>query len=811
MRRRCGASDARTRCKSIRETIRDFLAGLLVFLAVFALAALDAQTAQPAPAAATAAQSAKPTGNGPGLTPSQMRSGTLIMRPAGPDTAGAFAPVRRLDTDVEIVISGSIARAVVTQRFRNTSHEPAEGLYVFPLPEGASVDALSVQIGDRAITGAVKSRAEARRLYARARDTGAKASPVGQTHAGIFTTAVTNVAPGETVRVRIEYQEALRQDGGVTRLRFPLAIAPRYVRNPRAHDVNYNVGTGVPNLSPNGGDNPHVPPARHPRDGKIDPVSLQVKIDAGFPLGQIDSPTHALAIKRLDTDSALLTLEDDTAPTARDFELSWRTQETLQPTARLFHEKTTGGDYVMAMISPPAQTDTIAERPREIIFVVDTSGSMAGKSIIQARRSLELAIDRLGTRDRFNIIAFDSGFEALFGKPVPADARGKAIARHFVARLEASGGTELLLPLSAALKDDEKDNTARLRQVVLITDGAVADEQQLFSEIAIKRGRSRLFLVGIGSQPSSALLRRAAEIGRGSFIHIPAGNRIAQALERFLTRLERPAITDLSISWPKGARVDASPDPLPDLYAGEPLVVTAHVDALKGPVTVAGTVNGKPWSVRFDLDAARPGPGIGKAWARNKIASLEARRLSAGGALDADQAIEKLALEHHLVSRMTSLVALAKHEHRVQDDGTPLAVEEVPVSLPDGRAHKKIFGDTQQRPAQASLRKTRAPSMTPRDRTAAAREASTQQTGLLPADRPVRLADRTGAMTALLLPSPAGTTENASVDGTALISDRFALVGIMALIFAAMSALTLGMWRYLNRTYTTPRRAGRGI
>ena len=433
------------------------------------------------------------------------------------------------------------------------------------------------------------------------------------------------------------------------------------------------------------------------------------------------------------------------------------------PVARLFRERADNVDYLLVAISPPTADSTLATAPREVVFVIDTSASMVGRSIMQARKSLATAIGRLKSHDRFNVISFDARFERLFQEPVDATTEHKAIAVHYAERLQASGGTDMIAPLSAALKDDSPDDTGRVRQVVLITDGAIANQRQLFSEIAVKRGRSRLFLIGIGPAPDDHMLRRAAEIGRGNFVHIGAEARIAEDMERFLTRLERPVMTGITIAWPKGVRAEASPDPLPDLYVGQPLIVTARATALKGPVAISGTVAGRPWTTTLDVGAASPGAGVAKLWARRKIASLEARRLPGSDLSAVDRKIEEIAVSHQLTSGVTSPVAF---------DGRPLRG---PQRMARTQPAATGQPDAVRRPVPANRPDAASPHADDSAIVVASRQAYV----------------KTGPAASLQTPP--------------LLSGRLMAVGVMALFFAAMSALTIGLWRHLGRLYTSPR------
>ena len=737
--------------RRVRTFASDFFIGLILFIAIFALATFDTRGAHSAPifVAKTAALAQADT-----LSPAAATSGTLLLRTPSEENPNALTKALRLETNVDISVTGPIARARVTQTFRNTTARAVEGLYAFPLPGAAKVDALSMNIGERIVKGEIKPRAEAHRMYRAAKNAGMKASLASQRRRNVFISAVTNIGPGEEITIRIEYQELLRGKGGVYSLRFPLTTAPRSTLGPNLRHVKLDGRAGVPGPNPRAG-------GRESEKNNL--VSLQVRLDSGFPLGRVSSATHEIALRRPDDETAFLALSQVTARPDRDFELTWAPKDMAVPLASAFQEQIGENGYVLAMLTPPETGAAPASPSREVIFAIDTSGSMAGTGIQQARQSVVMALERLKPGDHFNIIRFDASFESAFDEPVALTQKSLAAATKFVTGLEAHGGTQIMPALAAALEDKRKKDTRRVRQVVFLTDGEISNEAELLSLLAAKRGRSRLFFVGIGPAPNAFLMRRAAEIGRGSFVHISSQAQIGERLTELFTRLERPVITDLKLGWAPGLRADAWPSPLPDLYAGEPIVIAARVSSLKGDLTVSGKIAGKPWTRTVVLSAARQGRGIGKFWARQKIASLETRRYAGQPASDVNAAIEAVALEHSLISRMTSMVPMDITPPRPQDQ--PLASEELPVILPAGWVYEETF---------------------------------TAPVGQAAAGQPVKLASNDARE----------ATGGLAAPGADKASTRRWTLSVMALIFAVMTALTLGLWRHLSSS-VVPRRDGR--
>ncbi|GEO98074.1 marine proteobacterial sortase target protein [Methylobacterium haplocladii] len=628
----------------------------------------------------------------PRAAPVAPGSGELVLR--GPsDAAPVEAP--RLMTDVTVAVSGPTARAVVTQAFRNTTTEWVEGTYVYPLPEDAAVDSMKLVIGNRIVVADIRERAQARRAYEAAKSAGKTAALTEQERPNVFTNAVANIGPGETVLVRIEYQQTIRHSGDTYALRVPLVVAPRYNPAPPIVNLVGERGTAagidpVPDrdrISP-----PVLDPAKH---APTNPVTLHVDLKAGFALGAMRSDTHKVRIEETGPDARRVSLDDGPVPADRDFELTWRPAPSEAPSVGLFREHVGADDYVLASVTPPVgQPGT--RRPRDVTFVIDNSGSMSGASMRQAKASLLAALDRLDAGDRFNVIRFDNTMQSLFSGAVPADESHLTQAKTFVAGIEASGGTEMLAPLKAALSDPNPEETGRVRQIVFLTDGAIGNEDQIFSAISAGRGRSRLFMVGIGSAPNGHLMTHAAELGRGSYTNIGTIDQVAERTRELFAKLESPVVTDLVATFSEGG-ADVTPELLPDLYRGEPLVLSARLAKAGGTLTLSGRIGDTPWRQTLDLATAAEGAGISKAWARAKIGDAETARITGKLTPDtADAAILKLALAHQLMTRLTSLVAIDATPRRPV--GARLAATDLPLNLPAGWDFEKVFGPAGERP-----------------------------------------------------------------------------------------------------------------
>ena len=491
----------------------------------------------------------------------------------------------------------------------------------------------------------------ARTAYEQARQQGRRTSLVEQERPNVFTASVANIPPGAAITVEIEYQQAVRYDAGRFRLRFPMVVGPRY-----------SPGTdtdAVPDASR------ITPPVRHPSEGPINPVTLRVELDPGVPLAGVESPYHAIHTTALRDGRYEVALQQGSVAADRDFELAWEPVAGLAPAA------------------------AARERlPREAVFVLDHSGSMAGASIAQARAALKLALARLRPTDTFNVIRFNHRTDGLFPEARPATPQNLGAAERYVEALRADGGTEILPALARALDGGERPG--RVRQVIFLTDGAVGNEPRLFEAIRERLGDSRLFTIGIGSAPNSHFMREAARLGRGTFTHVGSPTEVQQRMTELFRKLESPALADLRLELPGAGDPEILPHPLPDLYAGEPVVVALRARTLPTHAVLRGRSGTTAWESEVPLRDSAPGAGLAVHWARAKIGALLDQRRAGAADGDVRDAVIEVALRHQLVSAYTSLVAVDVTPARPAD--APLTSHALATNLPHGWEYDAVLG-----------------------------------------------------------------------------------------------------------------------
>ncbi|MEK9672627.1 MAG: VWA domain-containing protein [Rhodospirillaceae bacterium] len=428
-------------------------------------------------------------------------------------------------------------------------------------------------------------------------------------------------------------------------------------------------------------------------------MTLKTDISAGFDIGRIESPSHDIVIEKRGQGRVTLRLAGHARPSDRDFILGWALKDAKAPQAGFFYEKVGDEGYGLLMVMPPVSGGrglALGPRPaRDMIFVIDTSGSMHDDSIAQAKHGLTLALERLTPKDRFAIFRFSDRIGAFAEGLTQATPAAVERATAFIDGLAADGGTEIVQAMAAALAVGRADAGERLRQIVLITDGAVGNEEELFRLIDGGIGRARLFSVGIGTAPNGYLMTRAAQAGRGTFTFVQTAGEVAERMAELFLKLERPALTDVKLTWTdadKSARPEVWPRHLPDMYAGEPLVALIKLAAATPHLNVSGRIAGRLWEQTDTMQGGGGHTGAAALWGRQKIRDLmnDMRGRDEGPRAQVRGEAVKKALTFSLVSKYTSLIAVEREIARPA--GAPMASAKVPLNLPKGSSREHIEG-----------------------------------------------------------------------------------------------------------------------
>ncbi|MFN8178296.1 MAG: VIT domain-containing protein [bacterium] len=592
-------------------------------------------------------------------------------------------------TKVDADVSGPVARVLVTQTFQNPYDAPIEAVYVFPLPHDAAVCDFQMRIGERTIRGKIDRREEARRQYEEARDRGQVASLLEQQRPNVFTQSVANILPGNEIDVTITYVETLPYESGSWELAFPTVVGPRF--NPPGEPVDLLPASDPPVLwrTPNsrGLENPpFLPPGV--RSGHD--LEIAVHWDAGIPIDRIDSPTHRIDVQTEGRTKAIVTLHPLDSVPNKDFVVRCRAKGDGPETGvTAYHDGKTG--YLSVLVHPKLDLDRGDVTPKEMIFVLDCSGSMSGEPIAAAKQVVRHALTNVDPRDTFQIIRFSEGASGFASRPVPATAENVRRGLAYLDTLQGEGGTMMIEGIRAAL--GFPSDPSRLRIVMFLTDGYIGNEAEILSEVRARIGNARLFAFGVGSSVNRYLLDGLAQEGRGEVQYFLPGSSVTDEVAKFYGRIRNPYLTDVTLAWHGVDVEDATPSRVPDLFGGQPLCVQArYTGGGDASLEVHGKIAGRPWSKRVMLDLPRResgNPAIGALWARARIASLEREDLHGTDAAIAEQ-ITQLGLEHRLVTKYTSFVAV--EQKLVVSNGRPQRVD-VPLEMPEGVSWKGVFGE----------------------------------------------------------------------------------------------------------------------
>jgi Ca-activated chloride channel family protein len=605
-------------------------------------------------------------------------------------------------TEVRGAISGFLARVTVTQTFENTATQKIEAIYTFPLPENAAVDDMAIQIGNRTVRGVIRKREEARAIYEQAKRTGHVAALLDQERPNIFTQSVANILPGEQVTVTISYLQTLEYEAGAYQFVFPMVVGPRYIPG---QPIGKQAGGWAPdtNKVPDASKiTPQVTP-RATRAGHD--ISIELAIDAGVPLVQLSSSSHKIEVDRTGASSANVKLRNLSEIPNKDFILKYDvageqisdailSQADSQTVSRAKGVAGGAGGYFTLILQPPAQLPESDITPKELVFVLDTSGSMMGLPIEKAKDLINHALDELYPGDTFNLITFSGDTRILFPEPVYPTAENIRKAREVLNAQHGSGGTEMMKAIRAALVPS--DSQDHLRVVCFLTDGYVGNDLEIIGEVQ-RHPNARVFAYGIGTAVNRFLIESMAKAGRGDSEVVTVNGNVDAAAHRLYQRLRSPVLTDISIDWHGLPVSEVYPRNIPDLFTGKPLVLSGrYTTATSGRITIHGKRAGDDFTreIPVHFNSTTSDGGIVSAfWARRKIDDLMSQDwagLQTGNVQpEVQKGITQLGLSYRLMTQFTSFVAV--EERVVTTNGKPQTVE-VPVEMPDGVSYEGIVG-----------------------------------------------------------------------------------------------------------------------
>jgi Ca-activated chloride channel family protein len=633
----------------------------------------------------------------------EVKSGQLLFRKVG---SNRFFQAPQLKTKTDIHINGIVANTHVQQEFTNTSDQWQHAVYVFPLPEDSAVNQLKIKLADREIIGEVQEKQQAKRTFNKAKKEGRKAALLEQYRPNLFTMQVANIPPHQTIKVELTYFQQVKVEDNQFSLHFPMAITPRYTPKGEGFEP-------LPLMAYIKNSTAKVDKGQHEEINKqqvdnqrlsVPEIDLNITLDSGSKLKKIKSLYHSVMVTRHKNRLYQLNLTDQQMD--RDFKLVWQYQENVLPQVLNFQQQFNDEYYGLLMVLPGINKPE-TKQARELTFVLDTSGSMSGDSLSQAKQAFRHALLTLTDKDTFQLITFNSYASKFFSAPEMANYENKQLVWRHVSKLEANGGTEISMALDLVFnpKSIEENNSLenstldKLQQVVFLTDGAVGNEAEIFREIRNKIGNKKLFTVGLGTAPNRYFMTKAAEAGRGSYQFIGSHKQLVPQMDKLFTKLSNPALTDIKFSLTgNDGEPSTAPDPIPDVYAQEPIFLSYKV---KGKLTdglITGKISNEPWSMPItsllgeSATVSQPAelinsiPALATLWARRKISDHYSELMLYRNAEDKQKIID-LALDFNLVTAFTSLVAVEKVISH--SENTKVQMKQLKSQLPAGQGMPK--------------------------------------------------------------------------------------------------------------------------
>ncbi len=611
-------------------------------------------------------------------------AGSMEARAPG-QTQRLVLPLRK--TQVHLEITGGLVKAEVNQVFKNDTANRLEAIYTFPLPSTATVTDMEIRIDDRLIRSVVKEKQEAKETYEKAKKEGKSAALLEQERPNMFTMSVANFGPGEKAEVKLTYVQQADYQKGLYSVTFPMVVGPRYIPK----DGTGRGADDADRISP-----PVLPPW-------IDPghrLTLTAEV-SGLPVKEIKSSTHALTVKTAGKTEKVSLARPLTLPN-KDFDLDIYLKDSADADFSLIRTDEAEATYGLISAFPSteeAEDEGVVDLPRDVVFLIDTSGSMSGASISQAQAGLLRCLESLREKDHFTIVRFSNNYSAFSPELRAASTDKLADAKAYVEGLDAKGGTDMQLALEYVL--DTPNSEGALPIIVFLTDGAVGNEDTLMRLLNNKLGHWRLFTFGIGSAPNEFLMRKMAELGHGQSRFIHSHEDVGVVMSDFFKTLDAPVLTDIQLSWEDKQgnpvpEVVCYPSVYPDVFVERPLQVAAKFPAgFDGDLIVRAKQHGKPVEHHFPFSKASEvkDGAVTKVFGRAMIEELSYRHLTADGAVERDAVKEEIvraSLDYQLVSQFTSRVAV--EEKLTRNVWGKLVSTRVPTALPEGWETNQFFG-----------------------------------------------------------------------------------------------------------------------
>ncbi len=583
-----------------------------------------------------------------------------------------------LKTDIQADIQGDIATITVTQTFDNPTNIPLNAKYLFPLNKDAAVYGMTMQVGDEIVEAKINRIEKAKRIFNKAKKQGKAAALLVQHRPNMFTQNIANLMPSLPITVTLKYVQTVPRIDGDYELVVPLIVGPRYQplgsgEAPDIIDDGVTVGKGEIRSDTQFGkweieklpSYPDVANLTIPDTIDKERVSININLESGVSIAHAYSKTHNLDI-RGDKTYKNITLADGRIIDNADFVLRYGLSGDNTQSGFLTHKDERGGFFSM-LVEPPAKPKEKDITPREMVFILDTSGSMSGQPIAASKVFMNHALNNLRSTDYFRIIQFNNNASEFTARPVLATPANIASGLRYVEGLHANGGTEMNSAIDKAFSVESKEGTLRI--VTFLTDGYIGNEASILGNAHEKVGNARIFAFGVGTSVNRYLLSELARAGRGFVRYIDPTEDPDEVARELATKLESPLLTDISIDWGDIDAKDVVPAIIPDLFAGDSIRIQGKFNATGSHiVTLNGLVNGRKASMPMKIILGKSsGEAIPLIWARTQIAEYMRMfntpdHIKKNG-FDNDQLKKEvidLGLDYSLSTKWTSFVAVSK-------------------------------------------------------------------------------------------------------------------------------------------------------
>ncbi len=584
-----------------------------------------------------------------------------------------------LSTTADVKIYGVIAEVIVKQIYINGGKKPLEAIYVFPASTRAAVYSMTMKIQNRLLIAEIHKKEEARKIYEDAKKEGRSTSLLEQDRPNVFTMNVANIMPGDTITVEMKYTELLVPNDGIYEFVYPTVVGPRYVSSESAKKGEMFTNT----------------PYTESGVASMYDFDINTEIFAGMPISDIKSKSHKIKIEFTDADNfdAEIKLEEGQKKSGnKDYILNYSLAGKNIQTGLLLSRNGTE-NFFLLMLQPPKKIETEQLPPREYVFILDVSGSMSGYPLGVAKKVIKKLLSNLSSSDFFNILLFAGSSELLSDNSLPAtsDNIDKAIA---LINSQNGGGTTEILPALKKIYNKSK-SSGLSRSIVIMTDGFVNVEEEVFKIISEHLDEANVFAFGIGTSVNRFLLEGIGRVGRGETFIVTKPDEADEVSEKFLKYIESPVLTDVKVKFEDFKAYDFEPEKIPDVMEQRPIILFGKwKDEASGIITVSGNFNKQELNVKIPVKAFAiedTGSALKYLWARSVITTLfDLYNVTYyDNKKTFENKITQLGLDYNILTNFTSFVAV---DYEIRNISGKTVKVKQPLPMPEGVSNSAIDG-----------------------------------------------------------------------------------------------------------------------